>query len=57
MTNEDVGNGEVRDRKETVLTVPTGTAALFGELPFPCVVREADGDTAVLRIGKDYGDA
>ncbi|MBR1886810.1 MAG: LCP family protein [Schwartzia sp.] len=55
--NEDVGNGEVRDRKETVLTVPTGTAALFGELPFPCVVREADGDTAVLRIGKDYGDA
>lgn len=55
--NEDVGNGETRDRKETVLTIPKGTEALFGEMPFPCSVRESDDDTAVLRIGKDYNDA
>ena len=55
--SEDVGNGETRDRKETVLTIPKGTEALFGEMPFPCSVRESDGDTAVLRIGKDYNDA
>ncbi len=53
----DVGNGEIRDRSETVLTIPKGTAALFGELPFPCAVRESDDDTAVLRIGRDYNDA
>lgn len=53
----DVGNGETRDRAETVLTVPKGTEELFGELPFPCAVREGDDDAAVLRIGKDYGDA
>ena len=45
------------DRKETVLTIPKGTEALFGEMPFPCTVRESDDDTAVLRIGKDYNDA
>ena len=55
--NEDVGNGETRDRAETVLTIPKGTESLFGELPFPCVVRESDDDTAVLRIGKDYNNA
>ena len=55
--NEDVGNGETRDRRETVLTIPKGTEALFGEMPFPCTVRESDDDTAVLRIGKDYNDA
>ena len=53
----DVGNGETRNRAETVLTLPKGTESLFGELPFPCVVEESEGDTAVLRIGKDYGDA
>lgn len=55
--DEDVGNGETRDRKETVMTIPKGTSALFGELPFPCTVHESDGNTAVLRIGKDYNDA
>ena len=57
ISDEDVGNGETRDRKETVLTIPKGTEALFGELPFPCTVHESDGDTAVLRIGKDYNNA
>lgn len=55
--NEDVGNGETRNRAETVLTIPKGTEALFGEMPFPCTVRESDDNTAVLRIGKDYNDA
>ena len=57
INDDDVGNGETRDRAETVLTIPKGTGALFGEMPFPCEVREEEGNTAVLRIGKDYSDA
>lgn len=55
--DEDVGNGSTTERANTELTVPKGTEALFGNLPFPCLVREGDDNTAVLRIGKDYDDA
>ena len=55
--NEDVGNGRTRDLQETTFTVPKGTESLFGNLPFPCVIRTGDDDAAVLEIGKDYGDA
>ena len=55
--NEDVGNGRTRDLQETTFTVPKGTEPLFGNLPFPCVIRTGDDDTAVLEIGKDYNDA
>ena len=55
--NEDVGNGSTRDLQETTFTVPKGTEPLFGDLPFPCVIRTGDDDTAVLEIGKDYGNA
>ncbi len=55
--DKDVGNGETRDRQQTVLIVPKGMETLFDELPFPCVVQTGDDDTAVLRIGKDYGNA
>ena len=55
--NEDVGNGSTRDLQETTFTVPKGTETLFGNLPFPCVVRPGDDDTAVLEIGKDYNNA
>ncbi len=55
--NEDVGNGRTRDLQETTFTVPKGTEPLFGDLPFPCVIRTGDDDTAVLEIGKDYGNA
>ena len=43
--------------QETTFTVPKGTEPLFGDLPFPCVIRTGDDDTAVLEIGKDYGNA
>ena len=55
--NEDVGNGSTRNLQETTFTVPKGTESLFGNLPFPCVIRTGDDDTAVLEIGKDYGNA
>ena len=57
ISDEDVGTGSTTERTDTVLTIPKGTEALFGDLPFPCAVRIGDDDTAVLRIGRDYGDA
>ena len=55
--NEDVGNGSTRDLQKTTFTVPKGTEALFQNLPFPCVIRTGDDNTAVLEIGKDYNNA
>ncbi|MBP5199341.1 MAG: LCP family protein [Schwartzia sp.] len=55
--NEDVGNGSTRDLQKTTFTVPKGTEALFRDLPFPCVIRTGDDNTAVLEIGKDYNNA
>ncbi len=54
VSDDDVGNGPVNDNEETTLSVPKGTEALFADLPFPCVMRVGDGDTAVLEIGRDY---
>ncbi len=55
--DQDVGNGPVRDKVKTTLTVPKGTEKLFGDLPFPCIVLTGEEDTAVLEIGRDYNDA